>query len=372
MGAYSPAPVMTPEMTRRTMDEIIRPTVRGMAQRGTPFKGVLFAGLMITADGPKLIEYNVRFGDPETQVLMMRLQVGPAAGAARHRRRRARDLRPALARRGGADRRDGRQRLSRRLRQGHARSAASTPRARSRASRSSTPARAREGDQPARHRRPRAQRHRARQDRRRGAARAYAAIAKIDWPGGFCRRDIGWRAHRPREGRRMSALPDLFPGFAERRIETGGRRDLRCAPAARARRCCCCTAIRRRTSCWHKIAPELARHFTLVIPDLRGYGASSAPRRRCRAHDLLQARDGRGLPRRHARARARALHGCRPRPRRARRLSPGARPSRGRARADPARHHADRRGVAAHERRTARSSPTTGRSWRSRTPCPRR
>ncbi len=74
MGAYSPAPVMTDEMTRRTMDEIVRPTVAAMAQRGTPFKGVLFAGLMITADGPKLIEYNVRFGDPETQVLMMRLK----------------------------------------------------------------------------------------------------------------------------------------------------------------------------------------------------------------------------------------------------------------------------------------------------------
>ena len=74
MGAYSPAPIMTPEITRRTMDEIIWPTVRGMAARGTPFKGVLFAGLMITADGPKLIEYNVRFGDPETQVLMMRLK----------------------------------------------------------------------------------------------------------------------------------------------------------------------------------------------------------------------------------------------------------------------------------------------------------
>jgi phosphoribosylamine--glycine ligase len=74
MGAYSPAPVMTPEMTRRTMDEIVWPTVRGMAARGTPFKGVLFAGLMITDTGPKLIEYNVRFGDPECQVLMMRLK----------------------------------------------------------------------------------------------------------------------------------------------------------------------------------------------------------------------------------------------------------------------------------------------------------
>jgi phosphoribosylamine---glycine ligase len=74
MGAYSPAPVMTPEMTRRTLDEIIRPTVRGMAARGTPFKGVLFLGVMITKGGPKLYEYNVRFGDPECQVLMMRLK----------------------------------------------------------------------------------------------------------------------------------------------------------------------------------------------------------------------------------------------------------------------------------------------------------
>jgi phosphoribosylamine--glycine ligase len=74
MGAYSPAPVMTPALAQRVVDEIIRPTVDAMAKRGTPFKGVLFAGLMITADGPKLIEYNVRFGDPETQVLMMRLK----------------------------------------------------------------------------------------------------------------------------------------------------------------------------------------------------------------------------------------------------------------------------------------------------------
>jgi phosphoribosylamine---glycine ligase len=74
MGAYSPAPVMTPALVQRTMDEIILPTVRGMAARGTPFRGVLFAGLMLTAEGPKLIEYNVRFGDPEAQVLLMRLK----------------------------------------------------------------------------------------------------------------------------------------------------------------------------------------------------------------------------------------------------------------------------------------------------------
>ncbi|MGX5735511.1 phosphoribosylamine--glycine ligase [Bosea thiooxidans] len=74
MGAYSPAPVMTPAMEERVMAEIVRPTLAGMAQRGTPFQGVLFAGLMITPQGPKLIEYNVRFGDPECEVLMPRLK----------------------------------------------------------------------------------------------------------------------------------------------------------------------------------------------------------------------------------------------------------------------------------------------------------
>ncbi|MER9709603.1 phosphoribosylamine--glycine ligase [Mesorhizobium sp. M0174] len=74
MGAYSPAPVMTPEMIDRTMREIVEPTMRGMAETGAPFSGVLFAGLMITDKGPKLIEYNTRFGDPECQVLMMRLK----------------------------------------------------------------------------------------------------------------------------------------------------------------------------------------------------------------------------------------------------------------------------------------------------------
>ncbi|MDL2401156.1 phosphoribosylamine--glycine ligase [Rhizobium mayense] len=74
MGAYSPAPVMTADMVERTMKEIIEPTIRGMAESGYPFSGVFFAGLMITAKGPELIEYNVRFGDPECQVLMMRLK----------------------------------------------------------------------------------------------------------------------------------------------------------------------------------------------------------------------------------------------------------------------------------------------------------
>ncbi|SSC65099.1 phosphoribosylamine--glycine ligase [Ciceribacter selenitireducens] len=74
MGACSPAPVMTPDLVDRTMKEIIEPTMRGMAEMGMPFSGVFFAGLMITDKGPELIEYNVRFGDPECQVLMMRLK----------------------------------------------------------------------------------------------------------------------------------------------------------------------------------------------------------------------------------------------------------------------------------------------------------
>ncbi len=74
MGAYSPAPVVDPAMAERIMTEIILPTVDGMAREGRPFKGVLYAGLMITEQGPKLIEYNARFGDPECQVLMARLK----------------------------------------------------------------------------------------------------------------------------------------------------------------------------------------------------------------------------------------------------------------------------------------------------------
>ena len=73
MGAYSPAPCVTPAIEREVMERIIGPTVRGMAAEGRPYKGVLYAGLMLTREGPKLIEYNVRFGDPECQVLLPRL-----------------------------------------------------------------------------------------------------------------------------------------------------------------------------------------------------------------------------------------------------------------------------------------------------------
>ena len=72
MGAFSPPPVMTEALRKTVMQDIILPTVAAMKKEGCPFKGVLFAGLMLTKDGPKLLEYNVRFGDPETQALMMR------------------------------------------------------------------------------------------------------------------------------------------------------------------------------------------------------------------------------------------------------------------------------------------------------------
>jgi len=70
MGAYAPAPILTAGLEARAMDEIVRPTARALAEAGTPFSGVLYAGLMLTGDGPKLIEYNVRFGDPECEAIM--------------------------------------------------------------------------------------------------------------------------------------------------------------------------------------------------------------------------------------------------------------------------------------------------------------
>ena len=113
------------------------------SKAGAPYKGVLFAGLMITKDGPKLIEYNVRFGDPECQVLMLRHDVGPGAGADRGLRRPVEELRPALVSGDGAHRGDGGQGLSRRLRQGHGH----------RRARRGRKGRGR-GDLPRRHRRP--------------------------------------------------------------------------------------------------------------------------------------------------------------------------------------------------------------------------
>jgi phosphoribosylamine--glycine ligase len=193
MGAYSPAPVMTDDITRRTMDEIINPTMRAMKAMGAPFKGVLFAGLMITAKGPQLIEYNTRFGDPECQVLMLRLMSDllPALLAARDGQLKNFDLRwyphaaltVVMAANGYPGAYDKGSEIG-----GLADAAALDDVEIFHAGTKSdggkilanggrvlnvcgTGATIRDAQ-----------------------ARAYAAIDKIKWPGGFCRRDIGWRA----------------------------------------------------------------------------------------------------------------------------------------------------------------------------------
>jgi phosphoribosylamine---glycine ligase len=193
MGAYSPAPIMTPAMEKRVMDEIVLPTVRAMKAIGAPYVGALFAGLMITKDGPQLIEYNVRFGDPECQVLMLRLMsdLVPALLASRDGMLKSFDLRwydetaltvvmaakgyPGAYARGsiieGLDaaaavegveifhagtRADGGKILANGGRVLNVCATGSSV--------------------------------------RQAKARAYEAISRINWPGGFYRRDIGWRA----------------------------------------------------------------------------------------------------------------------------------------------------------------------------------
>jgi phosphoribosylamine--glycine ligase len=193
MGAYSPAPVMTEAINARVMNEIIQPTVRAMQAMGAPYKGVLFAGLMITKDGPQLIEYNVRFGDPECQVLMLRLKSDllPALIAARDGQLKHFDLRwhdeaaltVVMAAKGypgnygkgsiidGLDeaaRIDGAEifHAGTKAEGGHI--VANGGRVLNICASGKTV--------------------------REAQARAYAAVDLIKWPGGFCRRDIGWRA----------------------------------------------------------------------------------------------------------------------------------------------------------------------------------
>ncbi|MEJ1157738.1 phosphoribosylamine--glycine ligase [Prosthecomicrobium sp. N25] len=193
MGAYSPAPVMTAAMTERVMAEIVRPTVAAMAEAGCPFKGVLFAGLMITAEGPKLIEYNVRFGDPETEVLMLRLEDDPlrlfrasrdgTLGGMACRWSEAAALTVVMATRGypghygkgseirGLDRAaalPGVTVFHAGTRRGDGRLLADGGRVLAVSAVGATVEEARD--------------------------RAYAAVDAIDWPEGFCRRDIGHRA----------------------------------------------------------------------------------------------------------------------------------------------------------------------------------
>lgn len=199
MGAYSPAPVMTDAMITRTMDEIIRPTLRAMKDKGMPYKGVLFAGLMMTAEGPKLIEYNVRFGDPETQVLMMRLMsdLVPALMAAIDGELRHFDLRwhdqsaltVVMAAKGypgdyakgsvieGLDEAgsvEGVEIFHAGTRADGARILANGGRVLNVTAL---------GD-----------------NVRQAQQRAYQAIDRIQWPEGFCRRDIGWQAIKREQG----------------------------------------------------------------------------------------------------------------------------------------------------------------------------
>jgi phosphoribosylamine--glycine ligase len=195
MGAYSPAPCVTPEIEAQVMDRIIRPTLRAMARDGRPFKGVLYAGLMLTEAGPKLIEYNVRFGDPECQVLMMRLMsdLVPALLAARDGVLDQVDLRwyddaalcvvmaaagyPDAPRRGGEIKGLDRAAADAGVKLFHAgtkrdgeRILADGGRVLGVTALAPDLAGARE--------------------------RAYRAIDRIDWPDGFCRRDIGLRGLR--------------------------------------------------------------------------------------------------------------------------------------------------------------------------------
>ncbi len=193
MGAYSPAPVMTPKLVKRTLKEIIVPTVAAMATRGTPFKGVLFAGLMITKDGPRLIEYNARFGDPETQVLMMRLKSDllelmlATADGTLHLKKAEWSNDAALTVVLAADGYPGTPKKGTEIRGVEAADKLKHVRVFHAGTK-------RDGD------RLLADGGRVLNvtalgvDVAKAQKRAYEAIEKIDWAGGFCRSDIGWRA----------------------------------------------------------------------------------------------------------------------------------------------------------------------------------
>jgi phosphoribosylamine--glycine ligase len=193
MGAYSPAPTLTPELQAMVMETIIRPTVDGMAAEGSPYKGVLYAGLMLTATGPKLLEYNVRFGDPECQVLAMRLKSDllPALVAACDGQLAHLDLRwfdaAALTVVMAANGYPGAYQKNSEIRGLDALADMEDVKVFHAGTR-------RDGD------RLLATGGRVLNVTALGASigeaqmRAYAAVDRIDWPGGFCRRDIGWRA----------------------------------------------------------------------------------------------------------------------------------------------------------------------------------
>ena len=193
MGAYSPAPIFDAAMQQRTMDEIILPTVRAMAEAGMPFKGVLYAGLMIGPAGPKIFEYNCRFGDPECQVLMMRLKsdivpalIASADGGLKHFDLRWSDdtaLTVVMAAKGYPDAYKNGSEI-RGLAEAakvegveifHAGTKADGPRLLANGGRVLNVTAMAPTVEEAR-------------------LRAYRAVDLIDWPEGFCRRDIAWRA----------------------------------------------------------------------------------------------------------------------------------------------------------------------------------
>jgi phosphoribosylamine--glycine ligase len=195
MGAYSPAPIFTETVRDQTMDRIILPTLAGMKAEDRPFNGVLFAGLMVTPEGPKLIEFNVRFGDPECQTLMRRIKsdlapvlLAAAKGSLKSAPPLEWDPRPAVtvvyAAQGYPD-----EPLAGSVIRGLAEAGAVAGveifHAGTRKDEDGT-LRAAGG---------RVLNITAIGDTLRDAlTRAYAAVDAIDWPGGFCRRDIGWRA----------------------------------------------------------------------------------------------------------------------------------------------------------------------------------
>jgi len=198
MGAYSPAPVLTPEIEKKVMARIVRPTIEAMRARGTPYQGVLYAGLMIRDGEPKLIEYNCRFGDPECQVLMLRLKS---------------DLLPALiaARDGVLDTFDLRWRSEAAITVVMAANGYPVSYRKNTVIKGLDEAAAingveifhagtveRDGQILANGGRV-LNVSALGKDVREARARAYEAIARIDWPGGFCRRDIGWRAVKREE-----------------------------------------------------------------------------------------------------------------------------------------------------------------------------
>jgi phosphoribosylamine--glycine ligase len=193
MGAYSPAPCVTPVIAERVMAEIIKPTVAAMREAGRPYRGVLYAGLMLTADGPKLLEYNVRFGDPECQVLVPRLMS---------------DLLTALiaARDGELAHFDLRWHADAALTVVMAARGYPGEVARGSEIRGLADAEKVEGVTIF-HAGTRADGNRLLADGGRvlgvtalgrtikeAQSRAYTAVDRVDWPEGFCRRDIGWRA----------------------------------------------------------------------------------------------------------------------------------------------------------------------------------